>query len=247
MTQEITNFRSLGGYQAQSGTVREDKLFRSGQLNGLSSQQIDYLANQLKISRIVDMRGAEEREQFPDSTWADVNYQAIDILKDATKNNASLSRMITNGGNVYDNMMMTYEQLADSNSAITGYQKFLKDVSTNDEPLIFHCFAGKDRTGVGAALILKTLGVDDSEIFDDYLKTNELRKTANQQILDSIKNQATDEELLAVSQALKVNTDYLAHFFETVNNHAGSFEDYLHTTLQLDKDFENRMFEMYVK
>ncbi|GAY73860.1 tyrosine-protein phosphatase [Lentilactobacillus kosonis] len=247
MTLEITNFRSLGGHPAKSGTVREDKIFRSGQLNSLSDQQTDYLANQLKIKRIVDMRGADERDEFPDTTWSNVNYQAIDILKDATKNSASLSRMITSGGNVYDNMMTTYEQLANSNSAINGYHKFLTDVSTSDEPLIFHCFAGKDRTGVGAALILKTLEVSDDDIFADYLKTNELRKAANQEILNSIKDQATNEELKAVNQALQVNADYLAHFFETITKKAGSFQDYLHATLHLDKDFENRMINMYVK
>ncbi|AQW20466.1 phosphatase [Lentilactobacillus curieae] len=247
MTLGITNFRSLGGYTSGASTFKADKLFRSGQLSELSADQTEYLENQLKIKRIVDMRGEDERAQFPDTQWPGSDYQVIDILKDATKNNASLGKMITNGGNVYDNMMLTYEQLAVSDSAINGYRQFLTSVSDDDSPLVFHCFAGKDRTGVAAALILKSVGVSEEQIYADYLKTNELRKSANEEILKGLKDQATSEQLESISVALNVNADYLEHFFDTAVKQAGGFQDYLYTTLKLDEGFEERMREMYLK
>lgn len=68
-----------------------------------------------------------------------------------------------------------------------GAQKVIKHfwklLSYPQEAILFHCFAGKDRTGIGAALILSALGVEHSYILEDYLKTNEQRKTANEQII----------------------------------------------------------------
>lgn len=186
--EKITNFRSLGGYRNANGqAVKEGLIYRSGQLFELDEAQEHYLAKDLGIKQIVDMRSADERAQFPDTVWPGADYTVLDILKDATANNASLGRMITEQGSVRENMLATYEQLAISSSAQIGYRKLIQALLVPDRPTIFHCYAGKDRTGVGAAIILEILGVSDQDIMADYLRTNQERKKANEEILAGLK------------------------------------------------------------
>ena len=87
---KITNFRSLGGYQNAHGQMVKDGLiFRSGQLFELEDDQSHYLGQTLGIKHIVDMRSDDERTEFPDTVWEGADYAVLDILKDATANNAS--------------------------------------------------------------------------------------------------------------------------------------------------------------
>ena len=147
--EKITNFRSLGGYRNANGqAVKAGLIYRSGQLFELDEAQEHYLAKDLGIKQIVDMRSADERAQFPDTVWPGADYAVLDILKDATANNASLGRMITEQGSVRENMLATYEQLAVSSSAQTGYRALIQALLVPDRPTIFSLFCrqGSDRS-----------------------------------------------------------------------------------------------------
>ena len=246
--EKITNFRSLGGYRNANGqAVKAGLIYRSGQLFELDEAQEHYLAKDLGIKQIVDMRSADERAQFPDTVWPCADYTVLDILKDATANNASLGRMITEQGSVRENMLATYEQLAVSSSAQIGYRALIQALLVPDRPTIFHCFAGKDRTGVGAAIILEILGVSDQDIMADYLRTNQERKKANEEILAGLKKQGFGEQKLqAIGEALTVDAAYLQRFFQVVTEHFGSFDQYLHEGLQLSAAEINRFRDLYL-
>ena len=78
--EKITNFRSLGGYRNANGqAVKEGLIYRSGQLFELDEAQEHYLAKDLGIKQIVDMRSADERAQFPDTVWPGADYTVLDI------------------------------------------------------------------------------------------------------------------------------------------------------------------------
>lgn len=235
----ITNFRTLGGYRTQQGQrVKHGWLYRSGQLDQLQPEQLQHLTKDLQIKRIVDMRTAEERQRFPDTTIPNARYQVLDVLEQDNADGASLQSMVTSSGNVHDRMLSLYEQLALSDSARKSYHQFIKDLLVL-EPVVFHCFAGKDRTGVGAALILKILGVGDETIMADYLETNLRRADANQTILTSLKGKVPGEQLTAIKAALQVDQDYLTHYFDVLDQHYGSFESYLRVGLNLaDTDLQ---------
>ena len=222
--EKISNFRSLGGYRNANGqAVKAGLIYRSGQLFELDEAQEHYLAKDLGIKQIVDMRSADERAQFPDTVWPGADYAVLDILKDATANNASLGRMITEQGSVRENMLATYEQLAVSSSAQTGYRALIQALLVPDRPTIFHCFAGKD------------------------LRTNQERKKANEEILAGLKKQGSGEQKLqAIGEALTVDAAYLQRFFQVVTEHFGSFDQYLHEGLQLSPAEINRFRDLYL-
>ncbi len=246
MTVELTNFRKLGGYPVKGGRIREGLLFRGGQINQLMPDQVNYLKGTLSVARIVDFRSADERTKYPDSMWPTATYEPIDVLVDAKSSGVSIDGMIENAGDIDEVMLATYEQLATSRSAREGYHQFLMELVNNPEPTFFHCFAGKDRTGVAAALILKAAGASDQLIFDDYLKTNQAREKANDLLLSQLADQLSPAQQRAMRKALLVDRSYLARFFETVNQTYGNFDQYLRSGLALPNDFESELKQLYV-
>ncbi|RRK09692.1 tyrosine-protein phosphatase [Lactiplantibacillus garii] len=245
--QPITNFRTLGGYHNLAGqTVKHGWLYRSGQLDKLDPDQLQYLTHDLKIKRIVDMRTAEERQRFPDVPVPHADYTVLDILEQTGGAGASLQSMIVGNGNVHDRMLELYEQLALSSSARAGYHQFITGL-LNPVPVVFHCFAGKDRTGVGAALILKILNVSNEQIMGDYLQTNLRRADANQTILTALTGKVSTDQLAAIDTALKVDRDYLQRYFDVINQRYGTFENYLHAGLNLTASELTQIRRLYLE
>ena len=141
------------------------------------------LVENYQIKRIYDFRSAAETQERPDDSIQGTNYLHIDILADIQAQTASLEGMLKTVGSPDEAMDMAYKEMVLSNSGRKGYQTFLKTFKLSTGSYFISLFRGKDRTGIGAALILSALGVEHSYILEDYLKTNEQRKTANEQII----------------------------------------------------------------
>lgn len=247
MAQNITNWRSLGGLVSANGkTVKDGLLFRCGQLFDLTAEQKETVQNKYHIKKLIDFRGEDERKEYPDYLWPGVDYIVLNVLADADTNQASVDEIISANNQVVQDMLTTYEELALLSSVRKGYHRFLMSLVNKPVPVAFHCFAGKDRTGVAAALILKTLDVSDDQIFADYLKTNTARKEANEEILAYLKDKLTKEQLQNVAIALTVKREYLEKYFEAINKHYGDFESYLTKGLMLPANFKKRMQEIYL-
>ena len=248
MVREITNWRSLGGNVSADGRkVKDGLLFRCGQLYNLTAYQKEQVQNKYQIKRVFDFRGEEERKQYPDYLWPGLDYVVIDVLKDAQVNQASVDEIISANNQAEEDMLTTYEELALQNSAQKGYHQFLLTLINDPVPTAFHCFAGKDRTGVAAALILKSLGVSDEQIFADYLKTIKARKQENQAILDYLRDQLTCSQLEDVAVALTVQKSYLERYFKAIKQNYGDFDNYLIKGLDLPLDFKTKMRQIYLE
>ena len=248
MVREITNWRSLGGNVGADGRkVKDGLLFRCGQLYNLTAYQKEQVQNKYQIRRVFDFRGEEERKQYPDYLWSGLDYVVIDVLKDAQVNQASVDEIISANNQAEEDMLTTYEELALQNSAQKGYHQFLLTLINDPVPTAFHCFAGKDRTGVAAALILKSLGVSDEQIFVDYLKTIKARKQENQAILDYLRDQLTSSQLQDVAVALTVQKSYLERYFKAIKQNYGDFDNYLIKGLDLPLDFKTKMRQIYLE
>lgn len=185
-----TNFRDLGGYVGQDGrTVRWRKLFRSDHLAGLSSDDKSQLA-ELGLARACDFRG--ELERAPQAcAMPGVNVFSLAIEPTVVQGMQSLlaaGKELTPQATV-DLMEQTYRDFVLHNSA--QFARFFGHLLDNDTPLVFHCTAGKDRTGFAAALILSALGVSRDQVMQDYLLTNQFYQQpksaagfASQEVLD---------------------------------------------------------------
>lgn len=173
------NFRDLGGYQTDTGaSVKWGKLYRSAQLNQMSKQGIEHMAS-LGLRTVVDLRFSDESSKHPTIaeavpsaemlSWHDERENDSGERSDHMIRSWRDSLKSNDPAQVREAMRINYPQKLYTHRAI--YRKMLLKICEGNTPMVFHCAAGKDRTGVAAALILSLLGVDDQQIVEDYLLT----------------------------------------------------------------------------
>lgn len=153
------NFRDLGGYETSEGKLlRGGWLYRADALNAISSDDQRKLG-ELGIGRVVDLREDAEREAHPDR----IDGLRIDVLAIPLHDNTQLTRERTVV------MPATEQYLAYAGAFRLRVAEAVGAVLTSECPVIVHCTAGKDRTGVIIAILLTMLGVDRTSIERDYL------------------------------------------------------------------------------
>ena len=154
-----TNFRDVGGYTGYSEKkVAWRTLFRSDSLHGLTEDGVQTFL-ELGIRTVVDLRGdrTPEHENVPGVVSV---IKIIHLPWDTT-------------GAVSDDVRQSYRNYVHDNVSLFR-EVFLLLAETRNLPLLFHCAAGKDRTGILAAVILKSLGVANEIVYADYILTGDL-------------------------------------------------------------------------
>ncbi|MEX0739903.1 MAG: tyrosine-protein phosphatase [Pseudohongiella sp.] len=164
------NFRDLGGYQTEDGRqVKSGLLYRSGVLHHLTDADYKKI-DALDIQTVVDFRAIEERQDEP-TNWkaGDVNIMTWDYHMTFGEGNDVLGAFANPdlGGPEAEALMAElYRQMIDQQQP--HYAAMFDQLANNDEALLFHCTAGKDRTGIAAALLLTALGVERETVIADY-------------------------------------------------------------------------------
>lgn len=166
------NLRDIGGYPTADGRrVRWGRVYRSGTLNELSDEDAAAIAK-LGLTAICDLRSAEEVAESPeDAGRFGANYQHLPVQ--VSRNSMrQLQAMLFQPSRLSDIMRTSYNDvMLESNATLIG--GILRQMTDESNfPMLFHCTAGKDRTGVVAAVLLATLGVPDDVIAADYALSN---------------------------------------------------------------------------
>ncbi|KAF8524578.1 protein-tyrosine phosphatase-like protein [Hysterangium stoloniferum] len=172
----VHNVRSLGGYESKSTSGHITKMnfaFRSGGLSGITAKGKEQL-KELGIKKIFDLRSDIETVKFgrpPPALGAQVELERIPVFKDQdySPENLTLRSKLYKSEDVQDLMIVYNDILIGGIHAFGAIFKHIRDYP--NVPFLFHCTAGKDRTGVLAALFLKIAGVDDVSIMKDYALT----------------------------------------------------------------------------
>jgi protein-tyrosine phosphatase len=170
------NFRDIGGYRAQAGSiVRWGRVYRAGVLSYFTEQDHGRL-HELNVRVICDLRRAEEREREP-TAWPFGPSQARpehlhwdDGTHTPTIRAFAAQRPNTAAG-MFDAMIDLYRALPEW---MAGRIRGMFDcIARSAIPMVVHCAAGKDRTGVAIAVLLRAIGVSPEAVIADYLLTNE--------------------------------------------------------------------------
>lgn len=228
------NFRDLGGIKNKDGKyIKWGKILRSDDLHNLTDSDLQYLSS-IPLTSIVDFRSLEEREKAPDKIPSSVREDYPYSI-----NPGNLMAEIKKEGilpSAMDTAMMDMNILLVTDTAvISRYKEFFRLLQNeNDVPLMFHCSAGKDRTGMAAALVLSALGVDEETIYKDYLLSNEY---LGDKYADYIARYPHLEPLF------KVKPEFLKAGIEKIKEEYGTVENYLKNVLDVDTD---KMKEMYL-
>lgn len=176
---KLSNTRDLGGFPAADGKkIRSGKLIRSGRLYKIPQSSIKALQD-MGVSTIVDMRIDRERLEYPCVPIPNAKHIHLPLVCTATvgitheKSMASTmlkesKRIKTEFGNADNYMKSVYEIILftpDSQQKLKGFLDLVRD---EENTILWHCNAGKDRTGITAMLLESLLGVDEELIIQDY-------------------------------------------------------------------------------
>jgi len=167
------NFRDLGGYRGAEGRmVRWGVLYRSGSMVDLTPADYAYLSK-LGVQVICDFRTTTERSQEP-TVWQGAHAPALlsrDYDPPKAAPGAPTPPALTAAA-MRARMLKSYEELPYQQA--DSYRRMFAELVAGRTPLAFHCSAGKDRTGIAAALLLTTLGVSHDQVLADYALTNKV-------------------------------------------------------------------------
>ena len=174
------NFRELGGYEADEGKhIKWGQIYRGIPTWKLTSEADRKLLDSLGLRLILDLRSEAEAAETPDYVPDGArlvricglcleNGKEVDFSPEDREN--LLKGMPDEGRRMADAM---YERMLFGNKA---YKELFRALEAGETPVLFHCSAGKDRTGVAAMLILLALGASDKTIAEDFEKTNIWRR-----------------------------------------------------------------------
>ncbi|MCQ2056940.1 MAG: tyrosine-protein phosphatase [Bacteroidaceae bacterium] len=247
--ERIQNFRDLGGIVNREGrTVRHGLLLRSAALVQASDQDIDLLADEYRVRTVVDFRSDHEVMLSPDRDIPG----AINVHLPMIDSNGNVWRDIMGDSDDGDPLEMLvkraglplvqqlardmYMDLTMKPLAQGQYAKFMRLVlDTTDGAVLWHCSQGKDRTGVGAALVLAALGCDRESIVHDYDISN---MHYAGQVAGFIKNlNVTDPDAIMVIRTfVGANVDYFCQALDAMEKDYGTLYGYVRDCLGLKEE-----------
>ncbi len=232
-----SNFRDLGGYVGQEGRpVKWRKIFRSDHLANLSAEDLQQIQS-IGIKRSFDFRGVQE-SQAQAYDWPDIQRHSLSIEPTVVQRLQAqhLTGKPLTAADALDAMQTTYRDFVRVDSG--RFAQLFEHLLDQPEPLLFHCTAGKDRTGLAAALVLYALGVSEADIWRDYLLTNQLYKR------NSIGATSLAPDVLKI--VWEVQESFLQASLEEIHARYGSVQNYLNQELNLTPAALLRLQSLYL-
>lgn len=246
------NFRDFGGYAARGGRVRRARLFRSAHFAEVTPADIARLQS-LQCAFVVDLRRPVERarqpnrwpgEGIPTHSSNSGNEAAepphIAFLRSGDLSVAGVDAFMTG---IYREMPFTPEH-------ISLFRAFFDGAMAGNGAGVVHCAAGKDRTGLLSALVLRALGVAEDDVFADYALTNqtpdfESRLAGFHQALEARLGRPVPIEGLRPFAGVSAN--WLAEAFAQIEGRYGSVEGYLERALGLGGDWREALAQALIE
>ncbi len=244
--QGAANARDLGGYRCVDGRmVRPGMLLRSEALTHATEPDLDILRG-LGVTMVIDLRGEAEAAGRGSGPWTGprTHLPTTDVTQTLFVElmGAGPDAELLDEDALVKIMVEMYRQfVADesSRSAFSAALNLVLDTAGRGEAVLFHCTAGKDRTGWLAALALSGLGVDRASVYADYLLTNERSGTGRgaegrARLLAAMRRMIGERQPLM--PLLEVRSVYLDAAFAEVEERYGSVENFLVSGLGCDLD-----------
>jgi protein-tyrosine phosphatase len=223
-----SNFRDLGGYAtAQGRKVKHGAVFRSAHLSTLTDLDRTALAR-LSVRTIVDLRGVEEAAETPHRVDG-VGCRIVGAHIEPGVGEKIRGAVADGSANPHLMMQFLTDHYRDyPRRCAPGFRTLFGTLTDGTHrPLVFHCTAGKDRTGFASALLLTLLGVPWETVMEDYLRTNDL--------WTGHVGRYPELDIDTRAAIVEARTPYLEAAFEVVRADYGSPEAFADKALGLDR------------
>lgn len=246
------NFRDMGGYVTEDGTKRTrwHRLYRADHLAKAAkdSAACSFLRDQLHVTCAVDLRSVNERTQQPYSIAAVTVYRVPMLAGGDLLQRVQDVPELTEG--IVEKLMCdVYGQfVVDAKAEFERFFKLLVDKAKAqpcEEAIVFHCKAGKDRTGVCAALLLLALGVPLETVYEDFLLTNEYYEAPPLKAVKTVVNGEIQPG--AVSALFQARRSYLERALDTICQQYQDVPTYMRQALMLSEQDICLLKEAYLE
>ncbi len=248
----FSNFRDLGGYDTKDGRkVKWGLFYRSEDLFNLKGSDLEYFKT-LGIKYVLDYRSKEEVEKNPDVEIKGVKNINISAMRNLGNDNLDMASYVE-GILKGNKMTITPEELL-----IEGYKsmplnnpafKELFNLFKNPKntAILQHCTAGKDRTGIGSALILLALNVPEETVILDYLESNNNRKVSNEKVMSMCAQYIKDEKTKRLIEGiLGVSREFIEESLRIIKAKYDSYDEYFEKEYGLNKDILKKLRNVYL-
>lgn len=228
------NYRDMGGYRGTSGHyVKWGRVFRTDGMHNLTQADLDYLAS-IPLRTVVDFRAQEEIGRHPDRLPASVTDHIVMPIAPGELSGIADSMKTMDSGQIKALMTEMSALLVTDPGIVAQYRELFRIMQDESNlPLSFHCTAGKDRTGVAAALFLASLGVSEEVIIRDYLLSNKYTKEMYAPILEKYPH---------LGPVFSVDEAYIRAVFDRINEVYGSMEGFLRNTLGVNPQVMRKIY-----
>ncbi len=236
--QGIHNFRDYGGYATRDGgRLTTGVLFRSGQHIGATADDLAAVAA-LDLRTVIDLRGNSERRNYPcarpEGFGAKVYFFDGETAGRGGAPHVEAVREIAGAGDAHRAMVALYAFMPFRPNLIAVMRMYFDALAERDGAHLLHCLAGKDRTGLGAALLHSLMGVHRDDMMADYLLTNtagnsEARIAAGAASIRASRGPQISDE--AVRTLMAVDEAFLDAALSAIVAEHGSVEGYTRDVL----------------
>nr|WP_227463689.1 tyrosine-protein phosphatase [Nocardioides lijunqiniae] len=227
------NFRDVAGSgyaTADGGTLRRGVLFRSNELT-LTDEDADALSR-LGITAIFDLRDGHEVEAHPDAPVPGADWRHVEV-KGIPMDTVTTLESREQGLAV---MREVYRGFVQKDGGRAAFSTLLREIAAGEAPQLFHCTAGKDRTGWASALLLHVAGVDRATVLEDYLLTNTISSATRAKYLGMVREHLGEEKVDVYETVMVADAGYLQEAYDAADATYGSLDGYLADGLGLGPD-----------
>jgi protein-tyrosine phosphatase len=241
------NLRDLGGYRTMDGRqIKKGILYRSDHLSNITKRDLETVAA-LGVKTVYDLRSEEENESFPQRLPEIVPVKVVNlpVFYQGLDPRVMARRIVISGdveeGDFHHIMIEAYQTYAiEFRPQWSALLKGLAEPGT--PPALIHCTYGRDRTGVAVALILSSIGVPQEKVMEDYLLSNKFWESKTD-MYSCLANCAScfRTPRSEVRALMEVRPEYLQAAFSAIDEHYGSFDNYLDQGLGIDEQTLERL------
>lgn len=239
------NFRDLGGLVTPTGKqVKYGWVFRSDKLSELTETDRATLSAR-SLTKVIDFRNDKEVEAEPDALSEGMQYVHLPIGDFDPSNFWNSLSEVKNDEDGADSLMMALYTTFPLRYA-NQYKAFFQELTdSNATPTVFHCTAGKDRTGLAAALFYYALGIDLETITKDYANSTYYRFEHNAKYINMMKIKGIKPEVAQVIMGVK--QEYMYEIFRTIEAKYETVDRYLSSALGVDDSVKMLLRARYLQ
>ena len=238
----IVNARDLGGVRIGGRTVRPGRLLRTGHLHDATDADIARLSDRYHLKRIFDFRTMDEAAAQPDRPVPGAGYQLLPTLDVEAERRSGAAVPAETWLDLSSHIVRLsftplfqqkarelYPSLILSDFSQLQYAAFLNMIlDTPDGAVLWHCSQGKDRTGIGAAIVLGALGADRETIVADFDRSNDSYRPLVKRFCDIVeKHGGAEAEKEVVRAFMGVSTRNFMRTLDLIDQQWGSLESYI--------------------